>query len=137
MSAEKPYTVLFDTNIFMLAAQKPLNIFLETGRVLGVSYKAVTLNLVIDEIKEKILRGGPKERMHAKLALELARKCEVVNVELKGFETTDEAIVEKAYESRWIVATNDRKLRRVLKEKSIPTIFLRGYKRLVLEGGCE
>ena len=73
-------------------------------------------------------------RRQASLALKFAEKCRVVQVEKDLKETYDDVIVRVAAEWRCPVATNDRELRRRLRNFGIPVIFLRQKRRLELEG---
>lgn len=73
-------------------------------------------------------------RRHASLALNLAKKCEVVPVEQGYEETHDDVIVRVASEWRCPVATNDGALRKRLRNISVPVIYLRQMSRLEMEG---
>lgn len=79
-------------------------------------------------------KGSPSLRKKAVLALKLAEKCSIVNVEQRVEETHDDVILRMASKWKCPVATNDRELRKKLRDKGIPVIFLRGKGRLELEG---
>jgi hypothetical protein len=79
-------------------------------------------------------KGSPKVRKHASLALQLAGKCRIVQVGQSSNESHDDVIVRMAQKWKCPVATNDRALRKRLRDKKIPVIFLRGKKRLWMEG---
>jgi len=79
-------------------------------------------------------KNSPKLRKQAMAALKLAEKCRIVDVEKKRGETNDDVILRVATQWRSTVATNDRELRRKLRSRDIPVIFLRGKNRLELEG---
>lgn len=79
-------------------------------------------------------QGSPSERKRTSLALNLAKKCRLVTVERKIGETSDDVILRIAVEWDSPVATNDQELRKELRAKNIPVIFLRGKSRLELEG---
>ena len=73
-------------------------------------------------------------RKQALLALELAKKCRLIQVE-KGLKTThDDVIVQVAIKWGCPVATNDRELRKRLRDHGIPVIYLRQKHRLEIEG---
>lgn len=82
-------------------------------------------------------KGSPKMRRHASLALELARKCKIVQVEQGANESHDDVIVRVAQQWKCPVATNDRALRKKLRAERLPVIFLRGKKQLWMEGALE
>jgi len=79
-------------------------------------------------------KGSPKRRKQASLALKLAEKCSRINIEKSVEETNDDVILRVAAEWKSPVATNDRELRKKLRAKNIPVIFLRNKSRLELEG---
>lgn len=79
-------------------------------------------------------KGSPAMRRQASLAINLAEKCRQIKVERKLGETSDDVILRIAVEWNSPVATNDRELREKLRAKAIPVIFLRGKRRLELEG---
>ncbi len=75
-------------------------------------------------------------RKQALFALELVNKfCEVVDYELLSGEDVDDAIVRYALETGAIVATNDRILRRKLRELGVPEAYFREEgRRVKVEG---
>jgi len=79
-------------------------------------------------------KGSPSRRKQASLAVKIAEKCRVVNVEKKHHETNDDVILRVATEWKSPVATNDRELRKKLRSRGVSVIFLRGKGRLELEG---
>jgi len=79
-------------------------------------------------------KGSPRVQKQASLALKLAQRCRVVQVEQGENETHDDVVVRVAQEWKCPVATNDRALRKKLRSKGIPVIFLRERTRLTLEG---
>jgi len=129
--------VLLDSNFLMLPSVKRINVLSELDRVLGRSYKLLTINHVVEELERLASLGRPSERRRAKLALMLMKEwnVEVVGVPLQA--KVDDAIAEASSKRGWVVATNDRELRRRLKELGVPTVYLRGGKRLTLEGEVE
>jgi len=79
-------------------------------------------------------KGTPARRKQASLALQLAKKCRLVQVDKDVEETNDDIILRVAAEWKTPVATNDGELRQRLRARSIPVIFLRGKTRLEMEG---
>lgn len=76
-------------------------------------------------------------RRHASLALKLAQRCKIVQVEQGANESHDDVIVRVAQKWKCPVATNDRALRKKLRAERLPVIFLRGKKQLWIEGALE
>jgi len=79
-------------------------------------------------------RGAPKLRKQAEMALKLAEKCLLINVDRKPGETNDDVIIRVAEQRKCLVATNDSALRRRLRDISIPVVYVRQKSRLELEG---
>ncbi|MEJ2126778.1 MAG: hypothetical protein P8X84_04615 [Candidatus Bathyarchaeota archaeon] len=62
------------------------------------------------------------------------KKCSFVNVDKKPNETYDDVVVRVATEWKCPVATNDKEMKKRLREKGVTTIFLRQKRRLAMEG---
>lgn len=126
--------ILLDSSFLMLPSVKRINLASELDRLVSSAYRLVTLTNVVRELEKLASQGSPGERRRARLALELMRTLgvEVVDLGIEG--GADRAIVEASRARRWIVATMDRELRAKLRELGVPTIYLRGEKRLEMEG---
>ncbi len=112
--------VVLDTNMLLVPYQFGVDIFEEIQRILpGV--KVYTIPQVIKEI-EKLSRGNLNERLGAKIAKRLLERVEVLPVD----ETlpTDTILVELAKDG-YVIATNDRLLRKRVREVGGYTIYLR------------
>lgn len=103
-------------------------------KLLNQKYEPVTLSTTLQELHEIAEKASPKLQKQAATALKLAEKCQVFDVKREKEETNDDVIVRIAAQLRTPVATNDRELRRRLRDIDVPVIFLRGKNRLELEG---
>ncbi len=126
--------VIFDSNFFFVPPQFKLDVFEELANFLSQSFDSVLLSTTHEELLEIAEKGAPKTRRQASLALKLARKCLLVQVEKNSEETNDDVIFRVAAKWGCPVATNDRELRKRLRSAGIPVIFLRQRSRLDLEG---
>jgi len=126
--------VILDSNFLFVPFQFGVDIFEELLNVLNRRYVPVILSPTYHELLTLARKGGPKLSRQAQLAIQLAEKCQILEVERRPGETPDDVIVRVAGERRWPVATNDRALRRRLRELGVPVIFLRQGRRLELEG---
>ena len=124
--------VLLDTSILLLAVEKPLDLFGEIERLVNVNHYNVILSHVYDELDHMVMTGSPKERLAARAALALARRCRLVDFEFPG--DADSAIIDFSRKHRVVVVTNDLLLRRRLRRINVPVLFLRGFDHLELEG---
>jgi len=92
---------------------------------------------VYEELRRLAVEGKGRVRRQASVALKLAERCRIVPVETKEGETVDDLLVRLAGEWGCPVATNDRELRRRLRRRGVPTIFLRDLSHLEVEGHVE
>ena len=102
--------------------------------LLNQKYEPIMLSTTLQELRKIAQEGTPKLRKQAAMALKLAEKCRVFDVKRKRDETNDDVVMRIAVQWRSPVATNDREMRRRLRERNLPVIFLRGENRLELEG---
>jgi len=126
--------VILDSNFFFIPSQFQLDIFEELANLLTQRFDPILLSPTRKELQEIVEKGSPKMRQQASLALKLAEKCRLVHVEKGSRETHDDVIVRVAAEWRCPVATNDRELRKRLRNTGVPVIFLRKKRCLELEG---
>ncbi|OGI15430.1 hypothetical protein A3K63_01770 [Candidatus Micrarchaeota archaeon RBG_16_49_10] len=119
--------VILDTNFLTLPAQFKVDIFGEIGMLLEGGYQLYIMEGTVAELER--LAGSQKE--DAKAAKIALRMLETRGVKVLPSKESyvDDAILEAA-DGETIVATNDRKLIKKLKDKSIKVIFLRGKNRL-------
>ena len=73
-------------------------------------------------------------RKNAYYALKLAQKCKHVEVEAPYSTPIDDIIVKIAREWKTPVFTNDRQLRKRLRDISVPVIYVREKSRLEIDG---
>jgi rRNA-processing protein FCF1 len=66
--------------------------------------------------------------------LKLAKKCKLVPIENDEKLTADDAIVKVAKSWNSPVFTNDRQLKKKLRDISIPVIYVRQKSRLDIDG---
>jgi len=126
--------VIIDSNFLFIPSQFKIDIFEELMNLLNQRFEPVLLSSTRQELKTMAEKGSPIRQKRARLALELAKKCRLVNVDKQKGETNDGVILRIAAGWKSPVATNDRELRKKLRVRNIPVIFLRGKRRLELEG---
>ncbi|MFA4661878.1 PIN domain-containing protein [Pyrococcus kukulkanii] len=136
----KVWLVLPDTNFLFIPGQFGVDIISEFDRILDVKYQVAIPNVVLEELKTIIKEGKVrgKDLMAARMALKLAERFPVVYIGEFMSKTTDELLYGYAIANdNVIVCTNDKKLRKRLREAGVPVIFLRQKKKLELEGMLE
>lgn len=119
--------IIMDTNFLTIPYQFNIDIFEEIDRIMEENYELMTLDGVVKELRT-LMKAKGKDAVAAKLGLELIKKknVKIINTEEKNVDIAIIAISNKDT----IVATNDRNLRKKLKNKNIKTLYLRSRKRL-------
>lgn len=122
--------ILVDTNFFLVPFQLGVNIMAEFDRIMQEPFILMTIEPVITELERLAKNGKGDDKVSANLGLQLARNIEILPATGKG----DEAIMDYATRNEdMIVATNDSKLRKRLKEKNIRTIYVAHKSKLEIE----
>ena len=121
-------TVILDTSAILMLFEFSIDLEDELIKLLG-RFHILVPSPIIEELKLLSKHGNGKKRQNAKAALELINRYD--KVEEKG--TGDDSVLFLAKKFDGIVLTNDRNLRKRVKDASLQTIFLRGKQRLVLE----
>jgi len=129
-----PIKVILDSNFLFIPLEFKVDIFEELMKLLNQNFDPILLSPTHRELLRIAEQGSPKMRKLASLALKLAEKCRLVQVEPLSGETHDDVIVRVAKEWVCPVATNDRELRKRLRKEKVPTIFLRQRAYLEAEG---
>jgi rRNA-processing protein FCF1 len=126
--------VILDSNALFVPLQFKIDIFSDLKRLLNRSFEAILLSSVKRELEAHAEKGSPKMRKNAAYALELAAKCKYVEVDAPVSAPTDDIIVKIAKEWGSPVFTNDRLLRKRLRDISVPVIYVRQKSRLEIDG---
>jgi len=122
--------VILDSSALMMLFEFSIDLEGELTRLLG-RYHIVVPKPILEELEFLSEHGTGKKRFVAKSSLELVRRYNIVDTD--DVERGDNAVFHLAQKLRGIVVTNDRELRKRLREASLRTIYLRGKKQLALE----
>jgi rRNA-processing protein FCF1 len=120
--------VILDSSAILMLFEYSINLEDELTQLLG-KFKIILPSPIVDELKILSESGDGKKRQKAKAALRLIKRYDIVDVEGSG----DDSIIILANKINGIVVTNDRELRKRIKDLSLGVIFLRGKKKLALE----
>jgi rRNA-processing protein FCF1 len=101
---------------------------------LNRNFELILLSPVKRELEALAEKGSPKMRKNASYALKLAEKCKYIKVSAPASTLTDDIIVKIAKEWRFPVFTNDRQLKKRLRDISVPVIYVRQKSRLEIDG---
>jgi rRNA-processing protein FCF1 len=113
-----------DSNALLIPFNFKVDVF---GELMKLGYIPATISPVINELKElekKSLKG-------AKLAIELSRRCEML--EAAEGKSVDEILINTARKYEAAIVTNDKELQSKLRQNNIPVIQLRQLKYLEVD----
>jgi len=126
--------VILDSNALFVPLQFKIDIFSELERLLNRNFELILLSPVKRELKVLAETGSPKMRKNASYALKLAERCKYVEVGDLASAFADDIIVKIAMEWSSPVFTNDRQLRKRLRDISVPVIYVRQKSHLEIDG---
>jgi rRNA-processing protein FCF1 len=124
--------ILVDSNALFVPFQFKIDIFEELKTLLNRNFELVLLFPIHEELELIANKDSPKMRKQASSALKLAEKCTLYECGFAG--SPDDAIVKMAREWNCIVFTNDRELRKRLRNINVPVIYVRQKSRLGIDG---
>ena len=124
--------ILLDTNFLLIPYQFKVDIFTEFDRVCNFNYKLFVLDKSIEELKKIVEEQKGKNKDAAKIALKLISIKNIGIIKTKSDKKTDDIILDTAPKDDFIVATQDKDLKRRLITQSIIIIVLRQKKKLAI-----
>ncbi|NJE30437.1 nucleotide-binding protein [Thermococcus sp. 18S1] len=138
MPERREWLVIPDTNFLLVPGQFGVDIISELNRVLDVRFRIAVPNVVLQELEVIERKSRGKDLLAIRMAKKLAERFEVVEMGRFGERPIDDQIFDFAVKNeRVIVGTNDKGLKRRLRERGIPVVYLRSKKILELEGMLE
>jgi hypothetical protein len=126
----KEEIVILDSNALMMLFEFSIDLENELNRLLG-AYCIFVPTTVLDELSFLSMEGKGKQKRIAKSALALAKNYK--HIQAQSYESVDDSLIFLAVENNCIVLTNDKELRKKLKELDLKVIFLREKKKLSIE----
>jgi rRNA-processing protein FCF1 len=126
--------IILDSNALFLPLQFKVDIFTEIQKLLNKNFELILLSPVKHELEMLIEKSPPKTRKNAKFALDITEKFTYVVTNYPPNTPVDDIIIKTA--SRWgcPVVTNDKLLRKRLRDISVPVIYLRQKSHLEIDG---
>jgi rRNA-processing protein FCF1 len=128
-----PLKIILDSNALFIPLELKIDIFEALKTLLNRNTTPILLSPIKHELELLTTKGPPKLRRQAAFALHLAQHCHLVTVEDHD-KTVDDIILQVAKNWNAPVFTNDRLLRRRLRDISVPVIYLRQKARLDIDG---
>lgn len=125
---EKSNKVVLDTNMLMAIGELKIDVIEEMEKILGKAEFFVPIE-VLAELK-KLKEENKTKKKNAEIAEKMIeKKCKV----LEGEKTEADKKMKELAEKGFIIATNDKELRRAIKKKGFKTAFVRQKKVIVIE----
>ena len=132
------WLVVPDTNFLLVPGQFGVDIVGELNRILDVKFRIAVPNVVLQELDVIEGKTRGKDLLAVRMAKKLAERFETVEIGRFGEKPIDDQIYEFAVSNeRVIVCTNDKGLKKRLRERGVPVAYLRSKKILELEGMLE
>ncbi|PIN98666.1 MAG: hypothetical protein COT90_02975 [Candidatus Diapherotrites archaeon CG10_big_fil_rev_8_21_14_0_10_31_34] len=125
---EKFNKVVLDTNMLLAIGELKLDVFEEIEKFLGKTEFFVPTE-VLHEM-EKLKKENKTKAKNVLIAeIMIKKKCKII----KGENQEADKKMKELAEQGFIIATNDKELRRAIKKKGFKTAFVRQKKVIVVE----
>jgi hypothetical protein len=124
-----PRPVILDTNFLLIPFQFRIDIFKELDYLIDYSHRYVISSRTVKELK-KIAEAVGKDGMAARLAIKLLAAGKATIEIVDNDDYVDEWIEEYARHNNAIVATNDSRLRKRLRDLDIKVISMKSKSKL-------
>jgi len=131
---KEPLKIILDSNALFVPLRFKIDIFEGLKTLLNRNFEIVLLSPIRRELEKIAEKGSPKIRKEASYALKIAEKCKVVELNEKFTGSPDDTIVQVAREWKCPVFTNDKELRKRLRDINVPVIYVRQKSRLEVDG---
>ncbi|MFP4117502.1 MAG: PIN domain-containing protein [Candidatus Woesearchaeota archaeon] len=130
---EQKTKIILDTNFLLIPGQSSFDIFEEISKLMDEPYEVFIVDKTIDELKGLTKKGKVKDRVSAKIGIELIDYKRIKKIDSAKLESdlVDDMIIEVA-DKDTIVATIDKNLKRELLQKGYRVIEIvnKGYLRI-------
>jgi hypothetical protein len=134
MTPRKQIRVLLDTNFLMLPVRFGVDIKSEIGRIVEASFILATTPAVVDELSRIKKQVKPSEVKDVDFAINLTETLEKISDVSEPGEDVDDQLLRLASSGGYLIATTDTELRKRLRSKGLPVIFLRQSRFLAIDG---
>ncbi|NJF24286.1 PIN domain-containing protein [Thermococcus sp. Bubb.Bath] len=134
----REWLVIPDTNFLLVPGQFGVDIIRELERVIQARFRVAVPDVILQELDVIERKSRGRDLMAVRMAKKLAERFDVVEVGRFGERPIDDQLLDFAVKNeRVIVCTNDKGLKKRLRERGVPVVYLRSKKILELEGMLE
>jgi rRNA-processing protein FCF1 len=130
MQQKEMKKIILDTNFLLIPATLKVDIFSEIEKICDFKYELYVVDSTIEELKHIMESQRGKHRDAARIGLQLI-EAKALKTLPSSQSSTDEAILALA-DLDCLVATQDKALKKALKQKKVNVIFLRQKKYLAI-----
>lgn len=124
--------ILLDTNFLLIPYQFRVDIFTQIDKIATFEYELFILDKTLEELKKIVEKQKGKDKYAARIALKLIAIKNIGVIKTKSNRKTDDIILDIALKDDFIIATQDKDLKRRLINQDISVIILRQKKRLAI-----
>ena len=128
--------IIIDTNFLISMVRFKIDLFSELQRICDFKYTLCMVEGIINELEKLAETGKPKDKIAAIISLELIKKKKIKIIKTpsknKRVKNVDLLILNLIKKGNFIVATQDKELKREIRKKGVPIIALRQKKYLKL-----
>ena len=118
--------IVLDTNFLLIPFQFKLNFKTKFDELLDIKYEIVLLKEVYDELLHIVKKARGKQKQGIQAAIQyFGEKEKILILEKRENEMVDDLLLRIATDNKYIIATNDKGLKRRLKNQGSNFIYLR------------
>lgn len=126
--------IILDASALFVPLQFKIDIFERLKTLVNMNFEPILLSPIRCELEKIAEKGSPKMRKNASYALTLAKRSKFFKVDEEFVGSPDDAVVQMAQEWNCPVFTNDKELRKRLRNINVPVIYVRQKSRLEIDG---
>lgn len=126
--------IVLDTNFLMIPFYFRVDIFSELQRICNFRYELYIISKTVAELESIAEKQQGKSRDAAKFALKLVKQKSLKRIGKTQDSRTVDDIIQELDREGLLVATQDRDLKKRLRQNKIPVVILRQKKYLEIIG---
>jgi rRNA-processing protein FCF1 len=131
-NTENGRIIIIDTNALIMLFEFSINFEEQLTRLFG-KYKIIVPRAVVKELKTLKQKGKGSKKYNAKASLDLINKTDMKIIETETKGDVDDIVYNLAKETKYPVLTNDKELRKRLKNIPVNVVFLRSKNYFAIE----
>ena len=122
--------IIIDTNFLLIPSQFGVDIFTELKRITPDKCELFIVDKTVYELEKIIKEQTGKNKAAAKLGLELLKKKTLKTLKTENNLNVDKLIENLTKQGEYLVATQDKELKKILKATGTKLVVLRQKKHL-------